>query len=202
MGVKCFWLEPTKKVRRSLRRFVWSAEGTCPLPFKYHNADVPIDVVEGVFDEKGYLKEIPAKDFEGDPRWPTQCGCGYVFKPTDQWQVFTDHLYRRESGEEMSLREAPPGAMWDAWWYGKWSAGPDGKHLIVKCPDGHEWFIDGPASNCTKKDDHVHRCWVRHGEPPMLTVDKNGVTCGAGAGSILTPKYHGFLRNGEFTPNM
>jgi hypothetical protein len=30
-----------------------------------------------------------------------------------------------------------------------------------------------------------------------LTVDKNGDTCAAGAGSILTPAWHGFLRNGE-----
>jgi hypothetical protein len=44
-----------------------------------------------------------------------------------------------------------------------------------------------------------HKCWVRHGEPPNHTVDKRGNTCGAGAGSILSGSYHGFLRDGSFT---
>jgi hypothetical protein len=48
-------------------------------------------------------------------------------------------------------------------------------------------------------DDGEHRCWVRHGEPPRITVDKNGPTCQAGAGSILAGDYHGFLRDGAFT---
>lgn len=50
-----------------------------------------------------------------------------------------------------------------------------------------------------------HKCWVRHGTPPqeVVHVDKNGVTCGAGAGSIAiqpsgqNPGWHGFLHNGE-----
>jgi hypothetical protein len=76
--------------------------------------------------------------------------------------------------------------------------GFDGRCLVVKCPDGHEWMIDGIASNCTDRGNEAHRCWIRHGEPPVLTIDKNGPTCGAGAGSILTPRFHGFLRGGEF----
>lgn len=47
------------------------------------------------------------------------------------------------------------------------------------------------------RDARPHKCWVREGVPPRLTVGKNGVTCGAGAGSILTPKWHGFLRDGK-----
>jgi hypothetical protein len=38
---------------------------------------------------------------------------------------------------------------------------------------------------------------VRHGTPPDVTVDKNGLTCNAGGGSIQVPGWHGFLRNGE-----
>lgn len=77
-----------------------------------------------------------------------------------------------------------------------------GKHLVVRVPDGdnphgHPWNIDGRANNCTMKDERSHRCWVRHGEPPNVHVDKNGHTCAAGAGSILTDKWHGFLHNGE-----
>lgn len=55
------------------------------------------------------------------------------------------------------------------------------------------------ASNCDMKTEHTHRCWVRQGKPPTVAVGKGGHTCGAGAGSILSGNYHGFLRNGRFT---
>lgn len=71
-------------------------------------------------------------------------------------------------------------------------------HLMAVTPDGHWWDIDGRANNCTLKADKRHRCWVRHGEPPHITVDKAGLTCQAGAGSIQTPDWHGFLSNGVF----
>jgi hypothetical protein len=104
-------------------------------------------------------------------------------------------LYRRaETAETFRLSEAPVGAMWDAtWWPIK---GPDGRTVVVRLPGNHDWVIDGRAANCAMPNDDDHRCWVRHGEPPDLTVDKCGVTCAAGAGSILVPTYHGFLRNG------
>jgi hypothetical protein len=71
--------------------------------------------------------------------------------------------------------------------------------LMVKTPGG-TWDIDSRASNCTRKDDKLHRCWRRHGEPPNITVDKaGGDTCGAGAGSIQCGDYHGFLQNGVLT---
>lgn len=62
-------------------------------------------------------------------------------------------------------------------------------------------MIDGRASNCTMPDDNVHKCWVRHGRPEdgTLHVDKNGNTCAAGAGSIATPNFHGFLHNGDLS---
>jgi hypothetical protein len=75
----------------------------------------------------------------------------------------------------------------------------DGDHLVVVCPNGYTWDIDSRASNCTMPYDYNHRCWVRHGDPPKITVDKNGVTCAAGAGSILAGDYHGFLQNGILT---
>jgi hypothetical protein len=95
------------------------------------------------------------------------------------------------------------GAMWRAVWYWKNAAWDNETepHLIVRCPNGAEstrdWDIDSRCSNCGLPGDHLHRCWVRHGEPPNLTVDKAGVTCNAGAGSIALPHWHGFLRNGE-----
>lgn len=110
-------------------------------------------------------------------------------------------IYRGD-GREFTLSDAPPGAMWDADW--RKSAfpedvGPDGLSLIVVCPDGWHWCVDSEASNCTRKGDRTHKCWVRHGDPRTgdIHVDKNGATCAAGAGSILTPKWHGFLHHGH-----
>lgn len=92
----------------------------------------------------------------------------------------------------------PIGAMWDAPW--KRRKGPDGRAIYVMIPGNYPWFIDGRCSNCNMMNDTVHYCWVRHGEPPDLTVDKNGDTCKAGAGSIDVPGWHGFLRNGFLVP--
>lgn len=68
----------------------------------------------------------------------------------------------------------------------------------------YHWHIENRASNCDKKDDRSHRCWVRHGSiGDQLTVDKNGLTCGAGAGSFFmgpNNEWHGFLRAGKLTP--
>jgi hypothetical protein len=72
-----------------------------------------------------------------------------------------------------------------------------GPQLEVILPDLTPWNIDGRATNCGQPEDFEHRCWVRHGEPPAITVDKNGLTCAAGAGSIQTGTWHGFLTNGE-----
>lgn len=94
------------------------------------------------------------------------------------------------------------GAMWFAKWMPKnwtWENETEA-HLIVCCPNGdstRDWDIDSRCSNCGKPEDKLHRCWVRHGISPEITVDKNGLTCSAGAGSILLPKWHGHLRNGE-----
>lgn len=76
----------------------------------------------------------------------------------------------------------------------------DGPQLTVVLPDNTPWNIDSRASNCTMPYDYSHRCWIREGEPPNVTAGKNGNTCAAGAGSIATPNYHGFLRNGVIKP--
>lgn len=107
-------------------------------------------------------------------------------------------IYRRvDNGQEITLNEAPVGAIWRATWFedDPQFCGTDGKSYVCKTPGGN-WCIDTQASNCTKPNDKVHKCWCRHGEAPNFTVDKVGNTCAAGAGSIQIGNYHGFLRNG------
>jgi hypothetical protein len=202
--IKCFMLESTGKVSVSLRRYSESSsidKNICPVNGSYHNARVLIEEEPVIRDEKGYVdngsKSAPPHN---DPRWPAQCACGYVFSESDEWQRFTEEIYKRvDTGEELHLRDAPSGAMWYAWWLDDMYT-PQGEHnLVVKTPGG-EWTVDGQANNCTMKDDMMqvkHHCWIRHGEPPNVTVSKEGgPTCGAGAGSIQCNNYHGFLRNG------
>lgn len=108
-----------------------------------------------------------------------------------------------ETGEEVPGFELPIGAMRDQAGLSdrfKERAGADGRYIVVRIPSTHggiDWYIDGRASNCGRPDDNLHRCWVRHGEPPNITVDKNGDTCDAGAGSIAVDGFHGFLRDGH-----
>ncbi len=112
---------------------------------------------------------------------------------------------RADTGEEMFLPDAPAGAMWYADWFDNhWNPqlGP-GKVLIVKTPGG-DWIVDSQANNCTMPDDanqDEHHCWVLHGTPPNITVDKDGVTCKAGAGSIGQKTWHGFLERGYLVLN-
>lgn len=128
-----------------------------------------------------------------------EAGTGAVWKRKD-----TGETYERPG-------DFPVGAVYRADWYEHkalhW-CGPDGKAYIVIIPEHPDgtgrwpWHMDGPASNCTKPTDTEHRCWCRHGEAPDFTVDKNGNTCEAGAGSIhVKPPggFHGFLRDGFIT---
>lgn len=206
MGVRCFWLEPTDRVARALRRYSDHQKLPPCTVGSYHNAKTPIEEGPARRNEKGYLtEELDPAPPHDDPRWPVACACGYAFANTDSWQLFTNLLYRRsDTSALVTLVDAPAGAMWDAWWY-RWHEGAfgfwapvDGINLVVKTPGG-DWYVDGRCSNCTMPEDDTHRCWVRHGTPPNVTVDKNGKTCAAGAGSIQVGAYHGFLQNGELT---
>ncbi len=153
----------------------------------------------------GY-EELAPKVEHTHPAWPTKCEhCDYLFQPQDDWQEWAERLMRRSDTNDLTTRDAaPPGAMWDAWWYRdhQESTGTDGRSLVVRLPNGHEWCMDFRCSNCTLPQDNVHKCWVRHGDPPNLTVNKDGVTCQAGAGSIWSrqghpDEWHGFLTKGK-----
>lgn len=206
-----YWLEPTGQVARGLRRYVDSDRSTCPVD-RYHHALVYIDRVPATYEGRGDRRVLsPVAEIErDDPRWPAACACGYAFTDDDHWQMWQEEVYRRtDTGAEHVLHStagapdaptAPPGATWDADWMPARWRGADGIALMVRLPNGHDWHVDSQASNCTRPSE-PHACWVRHGDPRdcHVTVDKNGDTCAAGAGSILANDYHGFLRDGVLT---
>lgn len=213
--IKVFWIEPTDRERQWLRRFNYGKDHPCTK--STYGCDAMFDFGEAdiLYTAEGYIdatsrRPKPPRD---DPRWPKACaGCGRPFGEKDEFQLHGKQIYvRPDTGERFTLRDAPVGACWDAWWVHHRnrheekpapgvgaSIGDDGLSLVVRCPDGHDWMIDSRASNCTLPKDDTHHCWVRHGKPEdgTLHVDKSGHSCAAGAGSIQTPKWHGFLHNG------
>lgn len=126
---------------------------------------------------------IPVNAFHNDPRWCKADDPTAIYESIGKTP--DGAMYRATWLEELPLSPAHPG----------WPQPTDGKVYGVKTPGGC-WIIDSMCSNCGRKTE-VHHCWCRHGEPPNLTVDKNGDTCNAGAGSIQCGNYHGFLRNGH-----
>lgn len=203
MPVNTFWLEPTAdRVKVSLRRFSYSADAKC------------VKREWGCDSEGAIAPDAPQSDwpnFTGDhsqvvahddPRWPTTCElCGRLFLEEDQWQIRVLTLYQAADGRRFTLQEAPPGAMWNAvWMRSPGFQGPDGRCLVVRLPNGHDWLVDSQSSNCTRPGE-PHQCWVRHGNPETgnVHVDKDGDTCAAGAGSIQSGSYHGFLHHGALT---
>lgn len=107
---------------------------------------------------------------------------------------------RLDTGEELRWKQLSPGALYvvDPRHEFKYRRGHDDDAIACVLPDGTHWHIDSVANNCTKTDDREHRCWVRHGSKPgVIHVDKQGLTCAAGAGSIATKQFHGFLHHGE-----
>jgi hypothetical protein len=225
-NVRVFFLHPTDRVRVSLRRYVLSGEDRCAInPSRYHNSHGPSWEQPARFGEvmssgRGHMLREAAHvaDFApDDPRWPTACVCGRVYEARDEWQVWQETIYRTNDGREMTWRDAPVGAMKDAFWlpdhsttineYGEGKPGPrrshigqDGLALVVKVP-GTEVMPDEKASNCTLPQDGEHKCWVRHGDARKdeCHVDKIGLTCAAGAGSFVTRDWHGFIHHNHVT---
>ncbi len=176
--IKCFMIELTERSRRWLRRYS-SGDGKCR-DGGYHNIHTRIE--DGAADEPSVSG--PTAWPLDDPRWPAVCSCGYRFTDKDERQLFTLHVWRRtDDGEEFVLHPnmegtAPPGAMFRADWLEPRYVGSDGISLGLVTPGG-TWLIDFPASSGGGR-------WTRTGTPPMITAMP----------SILTPSYHGWLRDG------
>lgn len=187
--IECFWLEPTPFAESSLRRYEKHVtypmdKPTCPNNrMRFHDTTVVLPQIDFPLDEtNGWGRDDVPHD---DPRWPKVCDvCGYAFKDEDHWQHNVTRLYSgAPDGKLYTLRNCPPGAMYDASWYP--TKGPDGINLIVALPPGGGddwWHVDGPASNGPG--------WTRTGKPPKVTATP----------SIQTSKWHGWLRDGFLEP--
>jgi len=190
--IECFWMVPTTSVQRSLRRYVFNkAENgleKCSSRYEYHNASNLLDVMEVPLDQllicgDGTPNETSPWVAHDHLSWPIHCECGYEFKASDEWQVNLDRLYEGTKGR-FTIDGMPPGAMYDAEWYkieAGYGVGSDGVALCVKLPPGREWdvwHVDGIGKASSR--------WDRVGTIPKITATP----------SILTPDYHGFLRDG------
>jgi hypothetical protein len=183
--LKTFWVE---KLPVEDWEYTAEAQGPCGVHGERHHAS------SGLIEWSG----------EGGPGLigaPATCSCGYVFSGGYQHGSGFPRWKRLDTGEELHGRKLPPGALYASWR----GAGPfapgcghDGLCVVCVLPTGDHWRIDSRASNCDQKADNTHRCWVRHGTfGEVVHVDKNGLTCGAGAGSIIVDNWHGFLHNGH-----
>ena len=195
--IKCFLIEGTARAQQFLRRYTSYKEGSCPVNGWGHEAKVRIEDGELVVNEDGTFKGGTTDEHpRSDPRWPTHCECGYEFTDEDTRQLFYERIYlRADNGAETTLRDAPAGAMWYADWMCSGRVykepghfiGPDGHCLMVQLPDGHEWCVDGPASNGPG--------WERTGTVPNITA-RPSIGRQDKQGGWL---YHGWLTNGELT---
>jgi hypothetical protein len=139
------------------------------------------------------------EDHLGSKHWPKVCAyCGMPVPANAQRRLVRVPKYNTQNGYP-SVGDMFYKDMHDKGVCPDWGDDCTDEHLICVLPDRQEWDMDARADNCTMKYDNQHRCWIRHGVPPLITVDKRGLSCHAGGGSILGRGYHGFLVGGELT---
>lgn len=204
--IKCFFVDPTDDYEVEVyRSSKYNSGMVCPqASYKDggHSAWLSVGVRKIEKPVGGYLSRENAEAQYGLAAFPTKCKCGYEFTDADEYGHRSAQIYQRRDDPIVgyTLQKAPDGAMWYATWYEDHPSmcGEDGHALMVKAPGGRDWHVDGKCSNCTLPQDNVHKCWCRHGDPLTgnVTVDKNGNTCSAGAGSLALPNWHGFLTEG------
>lgn len=201
MSHKCFLIEPNGEVVQHVMVYIEGCRNG-----EYHRAEMAIRV-EWKDPNADTRITLTDDDLKIVPQFLLCEKCGQQLSTENMSRGAAARWRRIDTGEVKNhIHEFSVGAMWRATWYKSEKNGLYGwdwdnatePPLIVLTPGG-DWNIDSRASNCTLPNERLHRCWVRHGAPPTITVDKNGSTCRAGGGSIMCGNYHGFLQNGFLT---
>lgn len=109
-----------------------------------------------------------------------------VFPPGFMWSMpwVWDPISRAAELPGIRARvEANPKAKWLSLYF--WRSWADKRPpLCVVCPDGSQWVVDAGSTNGLG--------WEVAGVAPTITCSP----------SIVVPGYHGFLRDGVFTPDL
>jgi hypothetical protein len=205
MRIRCFLIRPTEQVLQAVSVYLPGCHRGL-----FHRAEVyrrveiqpnadtnAVTTISGEEIERAQLPgEVPCAD------------CGTMMTVNRRTaSISAGRRYARTDTGEVrdQIADFGVGAMWFATWYRRddglygWDFDNlDTPPLIVRTPGG-AWDIDSRSHNCAWPMERTHRCWVREGEPPKITVSKQGHSCPAGAGSIQMGGYHGFLRDGELS---
>jgi len=186
----------------------------------YHDSKTFLRRVEGIAAEG---TEPDSSDSVPAEAWPTACAfCGEAAPEHAVRHVSVSTVYRGTvDGEERVGLQGKPGsrfglrpgdAFWATWFHSHgeevgchagWTNCADERgHLHLVLPDGHHFDCSSRAKNCSRPKDKKHRCWSVEGTPEGgdLSLGKGGDTCKAGAGSVDTGTWHGFVRDGLMTP--
>lgn len=198
---------------------VSGGERPCPASWKgYHDAKTLLRRTEDPLAEPDEVLREEAAE-----RYPERCAfCGQKAPPEALRHVAALTVYRGAAdGEERVGLHGKPGsrfglrpgdAYWAPWHHAPgedsgctagWSNCRDPRgHLCLVLPDGQHFDTSSRARNCSRPKDRRHRCWTVEGTPEGgdLSVGKGGDTCKAGAGSVDTGTWHGFVRDGMLTP--
>ena len=179
-SIQCFFLDPTPLCQVYLKR-IGHPRRRCAIRTSHRcTSAAPLIAVP--------RKDQADGDFwpHDDDRWPEMCDwCSTLFDHYDVWNVVHETIYRKRGTDEtMTLRDAPPGAMWDAHWMKQHRMpGPDGRYLCVRLPDYRDWFIDGPGVD---ERNPTRSTWSRTGFVPYVTVNP----------PVKTGGWHGKLEDG------
>lgn len=223
-GIRCFLLEDTGRENHYLRRYA-RVDGGCPGGSGYHNAMLFTRLLEGGEEVRTtesdprwpvkcqhcdytFVEADSRQDFTQDVYRRADTGEELELRAAPagaMWFSAWMEKYPASCGPDgRYLTVRTPGGDWSVDGRArncdspcKHCGAPYHSHDRNACPNPAP---EGqPGLKGSYEDARPHKCWVRHGEAPDIHVDKSGVTCGAGAGSIMAGSYHGFLHNGHLT---
>jgi hypothetical protein len=191
MADRLFIAEPTGACRLSLRRFCYGGGET------KHRCDATAVIGEDEPETQrrpdGTTRLVSGDSVpHSDPRWPSACGCGYLFADDDQWQV-NELPWYEGNGQRfcwgIGSWDGPPGAMIRAPWR---DDTPDNgcPAFVVFLPNGSHWCTRDQSSG---PDGKLGPQWSVSGIAPCITVSPS-------IDDRSSRPWHGWIRNGELVP--